>query len=50
MKTIKTPKTEMVKEHKHLVKVLKSGNRADFEREAKKQSKELKEYIKKKMV
>ena len=43
-KTIKTPKSEMVKEHTHLVKVLRSGKKSQLKAEAKKQSKELKEY------
>jgi hypothetical protein len=45
----KTPATkkELVKEHKHLVKVLKKGTPAQQAAEAKKQAEELKEYKKK---
>ena len=45
-KIIKTPKSEMVKEHRHLVKVLKNPNKTKLSREASKQSQELKEYLK----
>lgn len=39
-------KSEFVKEHKQLVKTLKSPSRKDDKKEAKKQEKELKEYTK----
>lgn len=42
---IKMTKKEAVNEHKHLVKVLRTGK--GLKQEAKKQSKELKEYEKK---
>jgi hypothetical protein len=45
-KTIKTPKSEMVKEHRHLVKVLKNPNKTKLSREARKQESELKGYLK----
>jgi len=42
--TIKVEKKEMLKEHKHLIKVLKTGSKPAQKKEARKQSKELKEY------
>lgn len=47
-KDIKTPKYRMVKEHKHLVKVLSRGKKSELKREEEKQEKELKGYEKKK--
>ena len=41
-KMIQTPKSEMVAEHKHLLKVLKT--RKGIKAEANKQSKELRQY------
>lgn len=46
MKTIKTPKKEMIKEHEHLVKVLEKGSAKQRALEAKKQKYELKKYKK----
>lgn len=43
-KKLSMDKDELVKEHKHLVKVLKSKSHKDDMKEAKKQDKELKEY------
>lgn len=37
-------KSEMLKEHKHLVKVLRTGSKSKRLSEAKKQSQELKKY------
>lgn len=45
MKYIKESKTEMVKEHKRLVKVLKSGTEKQRKEEAIKQAKELAKYM-----
>lgn len=45
--TIKTPKDEMVEEHKRLIGVLESDSHKDDKKEAKKQKKELKGYMKK---
>lgn len=42
MKTLKVSKGKMLKEHKHLIKVLKTGKGKS--QEIKKQTKELKEY------
>jgi hypothetical protein len=39
------PKKKFVKEHKHLVKVLKSGKKHKMKKEAHKQERELKEYV-----
>ena len=47
-KSIKMPKGELIKEHSHLVKVLRSGK--GLKKEANKQAKELAEYKKKKRV
>ena len=44
-KNIKIPRQEMIEEHKRLVKVLKSKAHSDDVAEAKKQEKELNEYI-----
>lgn len=46
-KEIETPKKEIVKEHSHLVKVLKKGKKSELKKEARKQAKELKNYKKK---
>ena len=43
---VKMKKSELIKEHKDLVKDLRSGSRSKLDREAKKQSKELKQYKK----
>ena len=43
-KKIKMDKDELIKEHKNLVKVLKSKDHKDDMKEAKKQEKELKDY------
>jgi len=42
---VKIKKSEFVKEHKNLLKVLKSKNRKDDKAEYKKQSKELKGVV-----
>lgn len=42
---IKMSKKSFVKEHKDLVKDLKSGNRAKLKAEARKQAKELREKV-----
>ena len=44
---MKVSKKEMIKEHKHLIKVLKSPNHKDDIIEARKQELELKEYQRK---
>jgi hypothetical protein len=46
MKLIKIPKSEMIKEHKHLLNVLQDGTKKDRLREYLKQKKELAEYKK----
>ncbi len=46
IKEIMMSKKNFVKEHKHLVKVLKSKSHKDDLKEAKSQSKELKERLK----
>jgi hypothetical protein len=38
------PREELIKEHKHLVKVLEHGNPSELKKEATKQKKELHEY------
>ena len=43
-KEVEMTAKQAVKEHKHLVKVLKDGTKGEQHKEAKKQSKELKEY------
>lgn len=45
MPMIKTPKAEMIKEHKKLIKVLETGSPAARAKEAAKQKKELKKYM-----
>ncbi len=49
VKRISETKSQLVKEHKRLVKVLKSGDRRALMREERKQARELREYIKSKM-
>lgn len=43
---VEMDKEEMIKEHKNLIRVLRSGTPAEREAEAKKQEKELEEYMK----
>lgn len=43
-KTIKVKKSEMLREHKHLVRVLESGSKKEQKKEAKKQKGELSEF------
>jgi hypothetical protein len=45
-KVIKEPASELISEHKNLVKVLKSGSKEERMEEGKKQDNELKEYKK----
>lgn len=47
MKPIRLSYNEFVKEHKHLLKVLKSGSKMERNKEANKQLKELKNIMKK---
>lgn len=44
-KTIRMSKTELISEHKHLLDVLQRPSRAKLEAEARKQGKELNEYL-----
>lgn len=44
---IKLNKKELIKEHKHLIKLLKKSTKQQRLREARKQEKELKGYINK---
>ncbi len=46
MKKISIPKSEMVREHEHLVPILRHGTKQQREKEANKQQKELSEYRK----
>jgi hypothetical protein len=46
MKYIKMSKTGLIREHKKLVKILRYGNRRTILKEASKQNKELKKYLK----
>jgi hypothetical protein len=43
-KTVKMAKADFVKEHRHLVKVLKRGSKSQRIKEAKSQARELKKY------
>lgn len=43
-KAIKVKKSEMLKEHINLIRILDSGSKVEQKKEAKKQKKELKEY------
>jgi hypothetical protein len=47
MKTVKSSLHSLIKEHTHLVKVLKTGSYRERLKEAKDQAKELGEYTKK---
>ena len=49
-KRISMEKGELVKEHSHLVKVLKKGDKKELKKEARKQGKELKGYKKHKII
>ena len=49
-KAVSIPKKDLIDEHKHLIYVLESPSRKDDLKEAKKQKKELKEYVKKSFV
>lgn len=46
MKIIRIKKTDLVKEHKNLIRLLKYGNKEQLRKEAIAQSKELKRYLK----
>jgi len=46
MKTVKMPHKAFVKEHKHLVKVLRSGSKSQRTKEAREQASELKKMYK----
>ena len=48
MKYVRLSKTEFIREHKKLVRDLKYGNRRDLLKQATKQSKELKSYLRRK--
>ena len=41
---LKLPKRELVSEHKDLVRVLRRGSKGELRKEAREQSKELKQY------
>lgn len=47
-KSVKMDKKELIKEHKHLVKVLEQPTKKSLTKEASKQKEELKGYVKKK--
>jgi hypothetical protein len=46
MAEVRIPKKEAVREHEHLVKVLRHGDTDKLDKEAKKQSRELRHYRK----